>query len=73
MELIQYNHIIYTASLTYVWGNVYGCDKDFGLHMGRHPKRSWGIILQQAWAMRLKDRLGKGEKQTQVFGNKNAS
>ena len=59
-ELIQYNHIIYTASLTYIWENVYAYDKDFRLHMGRHPERSWGIILQQAWSMRLKDKLGRG-------------
>ena len=57
-ELIQYNHIIYTASLSYVWENVYSYDKDFRLHMSRHPERNWGIILQQAWAMRLKDKLG---------------
>ena len=28
-ELIQYNHIIHSASLTYVWENVYSYDKDF--------------------------------------------
>ena len=55
-ELIQYNHIIHTAALTYTWDNVYSYDKDFRLHMSCHPERSWGIILQQAWAMRLKDK-----------------
>ena len=60
-KLIQYNHIIYTASLTYVWENVYAYNKDFRLHMGRHPERSWGIILQQAWAMRLRDKLTKND------------
>ena len=57
-ELIQYNHIIYSASLGYIWENVYSYDRDFRLHLGRHPDRSWGIILQQAWAMRLKDQIG---------------
>ena len=56
-ELIQYNHIIHTASQTYVWDNVYMYDKDFRIHISRNPTRSWVIILQQAWAMRLKDRL----------------
>ena len=56
-ELVQYNHIIHTASLTYAWDNVYMYDKDFRLHMLRHPMRSWGLLLQQAWALRLKDRV----------------
>ena len=28
-ELIQYNHIIHTASQTYVWENVYRYDREF--------------------------------------------
>ena len=44
-ELIQYNHIIHTAALTYVWDNVYTYDKEFRLHLSRHPERCWGIIL----------------------------
>ena len=56
-ELIQYNHIIYTASQTYVWDNVYTYDKEFRMHMSHYPQRSWGVILQQAWSMCLKDRL----------------
>ena len=60
-ELIQYNHVIYSASLSYVWDNIYAYDKDFRLHLGRHPDRSWGIILQQSWSMWLKDRLVKSD------------
>ena len=56
-ELIQYNHIIYTASLSFTWENVYLYDKEFRLHIARFPQRSWSIILQQAWTMRMKDRL----------------
>ena len=56
-ELIQYNHIIYTAALSFSWDNVYLYDKEFRLHMARFPQRSWAIILQQAWTMRMKDRL----------------
>ena len=58
-ELIEYNHIIHSIALSFVWDNVdlYGYDKDFRLHMSRHPDRSWAIILQQVWTMRLRDRL----------------
>ena len=48
-ELIQYNHVIHTAAMTYSWSNVYAYDIDFRLHMARHPQRSWNVILQQAW------------------------
>ena len=56
-ELIQYNHIIYTASLSYIWDNVYHYDKEFRMHVSKYPQRSWYIILQQAWSMCLKDKL----------------
>ena len=56
-ELVQYNHVIHLASQTYVWENVYLYDKDFRIHMSKHPSRSWSIVLQQAWTVRLRDRL----------------
>ena len=56
-ELIEYNHIIHMIAQTYLWENVYGYDKDFRRHMARHPERSWSIILQQAWALRLRDKI----------------
>ena len=56
-ELIQYNHIIHTASLTYQWENVYQYNKEFRLHLIHHPECSWGVILQQAWSMYLKDKI----------------
>ena len=56
-ELLQYNHTIHTASMLYIWENVYAYDKEFRQHIARHPSRPWGIILQQAWTMLLKDRL----------------
>ena len=57
-ELIQYNHIIHMASQTYHWENVYHYDKEFRTHMSRHHlNQSWGVILQQAWAMFLKDKI----------------
>ena len=71
-ELIQYNHLIHTASLSFSWENVYAYDQDFRIHMSRHPKRSWGIILQQAWSVRLKDRLmnsGQGSRNSNGSNN----
>ena len=56
-ELVQYSHLIHTASKSYTWDNVYMYDKDFRLHLARHPRRSWAIILHQAWAVRLKDKI----------------
>ena len=62
-ELLQYHHTIHTASMAYVWENVYAYDKEFRQHIGRHPMRAWNVILQQAWTMLLKDRL----KQDNMF------
>ena len=56
-ELIQYNHIIFTVSQTFIWENVYLYDKEFRLHISNYPQRSWSVILQQAWSMYLKDRI----------------
>ena len=69
MQLIQYNHVICTASTTFTWENVYSYDKEFRAHMGNYPGRNWGIILQQAWSMCLKDRnhFGKQNSNKQNF------
>ena len=56
-ELLQYSHVIATAAQTYTWENVYGYDKAFRIHISEYPERSWGVILQQAWNMRLNDRI----------------
>ena len=56
-ELIEYNHIIHTIASTYTWDNVYMYDKDFRMHMAQNPRCNWSVILQQAWSLRLKDRL----------------
>ena len=57
-ELVKYNHIIFTASTSYIWENVYMYDKEFRAHMSRFPGHSWAIILQQAWSMCMKDKAG---------------
>ena len=56
-KLIQYNHVIHTAAQTYIWENVYSYDKDFRIHISHNPLRTWSVILQQAWTMKLKERL----------------
>ena len=56
-ELIQYNHVIHSISGLYTWDNVYSYDKEFRIHIANHPERSWSVILQQAWTMKLRDRL----------------
>ena len=56
-ELLQYSHVIHTASQTYVWDNVYLYDKEFRMHLSKHPQRSWSVILQHAWNLCLKDKL----------------
>ena len=68
-ELIQYNHIIYTASLSFVWDNVYHYDKEFRMHVSKFPQRSWSIILQQAWSMCLKDKLSEENRSQSVKSN----
>ena len=59
-ELIQYNHVIHSIALTYTWENVYSYDKEFRIHMSKHPDRNWGVIRQQAWLMKLRDRIAGG-------------
>ena len=70
-ELLQYCHVINTISTQYIWDNVYMYDKDFHLHMARHPEQSWAIILQQAWSMRLRERLHFNHNNNTPGANKN--
>ena len=56
-QLIQYNHVIHDIAQSYIWSNVYAYDKDFRIHLSKNPQRSWAIILQQSWSMRLKDQI----------------
>ena len=63
--MLQYSDIIHHASQLFIWENVYAYDIDFRIHMSKHPERSWGIILQQAWSLQLQDRVVK----TPGFGN----
>ena len=38
---------------------MYSYDKEFRMHISKHPERKWSVILQQAWSMKLKDRISK--------------
>ena len=46
-------------------------DKDFRMHMARNPQRNWGMILQQTWSLRLKDRLPQGQSFSNSGTNQN--
>ena len=71
-EIVQYNHIICTAAQTYPWDDVYKYDQEFRIHIGKYPQRSWVVILQHAWNIKLKDKLyvpGRGNQQNQSLQN----
>ena len=72
-ELIEYNHVIHTISMSYTWEAVYMYDKDFHIHMAKHPGRNWGIILQQAWALRFRDRPNYSNPPKAQHGSKGNS
>ena len=56
-ELVEYSHNIHTIAETYTWKNVYQYDKEFRLHMEKHPDQNLGVILQRAWSLYLKDKI----------------
>ena len=58
VELIQYSHIIHEAALEYPWENVYSYDREFRIHMSKYPTRNWGLILQQAWTLKMRQQVG---------------
>ena len=64
-ELLQYNHVIETAAVSYPWDNVYKYDREFRIHMGEHPQWNWGVILQQAWALYMKGSISTNPSQNQ--------
>ena len=71
-ELIQYNHVIHTAALSFTWENVYLYNRAFRLHLAQFLYRSWSVILQQAWTMKMKDRVFKNDdNRNSSNGNKN--
>ena len=72
-ELIEYNHVIHTIAMSYTWDNMYTYDREFRLHMARNPQRSWAMIQQQAWALRLRDRLNNSQIMFGSSSNANGS
>ena len=67
--LIQYNHVINTTALSYAWENVYRYDREFRIHISRHPERSWAVVLQQAWNLYIKDRAVMEHRKSQGYHN----
>ena len=68
-EIVQYNHVICTAAQTYPWDDVYRYDQEFRIHLGKHPERSWAVILQHAWNINLKDKLHAQNPQSRQGNN----
>ena len=68
-ELIQYGHMIQTATFSYAWENVALYDREFRRHMERYPDHICGVILQQAWTMFLKDRVNGTPSNSNKFNN----
>ena len=65
--------MVHSASTSFVWDNMYQYDKDFRMHMERHPQRSCSLILQQAWLFRLRDRHGTRGESTTSHSNNHAN
>ena len=47
-------------------------DKDFCIHMAKFTKRSWSIILQQAWMVRLREKIKISGSDYHNHGQKSA-
>ena len=62
-EILQCNHAIEVAATNFQWDNVYQYDREFRIQMGEHPDCNWGIILQQAWSLYMKNPLPQGSTQ----------
>lgn len=62
-ELLQYSHVIQTASLSHPWENVYNYDIAFREIMTEQPGTHWGMISHQTWALQL------GETTSRFGGN----
>lgn len=58
-QLLQYSHIIQTASLTYPWENVYNYDIAFREIKTDNPDRLWGMICQHTWSLELGEPTSK--------------
>lgn len=59
-ELLQYSHIIQTASQNHPWECVYNYDISFREIMSEQPNTHWGVISQQTWSLQL----GEGNVKT---------
>ena len=53
--------MIFTVLQSFTWDNIYRYDKEFRMHLSNFPQRNWGIILQQAWSVYLKDSIQRAD------------
>lgn len=58
-ELLEYSHVIYTASLSYPWECVFNYDIAIREIMSDHPERLWGQICHHTWAIELGEPTSK--------------
>lgn len=52
-ELLQYSHVIQTASLGHPWESVFNYDIAFREIMTEQPNTHWGMISQQTWTLQF--------------------
>lgn len=71
-ELLQYSHIIQTASQNHPWENVYNYDISFREIMTGQPNTHWGVISQQTWTLEFGDRDNKPVNSGPVMGESKA-
>lgn len=52
-ELLEYSHVIQTASLTYPWESVFNYDIAIREIITENPNCLWGKICQHTWALEI--------------------
>ena len=50
-EIMQYQHTIHTAAVSFIWENVAQYDFLFRTRLGKKPGRNWARMNTQLWAM----------------------
>lgn len=69
-KLLEYSHVIHTASLTYPWESVFNYDIAMREIMTDCPTRLWGSICQHTWALELGEPSNKISAQASPKVNK---
>lgn len=69
-ELLEYSHVIHTASLTYPWESVFNYDIAMREILTDNPNRLWGTICQHTWALEIGEPGNKVNAQVIPGGSK---